>query len=131
MLLVRFALPHDFLRGEIDAAGWERIADEEVVALRGVVVGPLLHIRILGLREWQLDRLRHDLTFERRDRRFDRDGHLLRACPRRRALEALRTVLAAEFAEAILCRSAERHERMLGVEHRLHDAGVAALRRNR
>ena len=33
-----FGLPHDFLRGEIDAAGREGVADEEVVGLVGVVV---------------------------------------------------------------------------------------------
>ena len=44
-LLVRFALPHDFLRGEIDAAGREGVADEEVVGLRGVVVGAFLQVR--------------------------------------------------------------------------------------
>ena len=36
--------------------------------------------------------------------------------------------LRAELAEAVLGLAAERHERMLGVDHRLHDAGVAALR---
>ena len=35
----------------------------------------------------------------------------------------------AELAEAVLGLAAERHERMLGVDHRLHDAGVAALAR--
>ena len=34
---------------------------------------------------------------------------------------------AAELAEAVLGLAAERHERMLGVDHGLHDAGVAAL----
>ena len=33
----------------------------------------------------------------------------------------------AELAEAILGLAAERHEWMLGIDHRLHDAGVAAL----
>ena len=33
-----FGLAHDFLRGEVDAAGREGIADEEVVGLVGVVV---------------------------------------------------------------------------------------------
>ena len=36
--------------------------------------------------------------------------------------------LRAELAEAVLGLAAERHERMLGIDHRLHDAGVAALR---
>ncbi len=36
--------------------------------------------------------------------------------------------LGAELAEAVLGLAAERRHRMLGVEHRLHDAGVAALR---
>src|SRR5690349_17568148 len=39
-LLVGFALTHDFLRGEVDAARRKGIADEEVVALPGIVVGP-------------------------------------------------------------------------------------------
>ena len=38
--LVGFGLPHDFLRGEVDAAGREGVADEEVVRLVGVVVRP-------------------------------------------------------------------------------------------
>ena len=35
--------------------------------------------------------------------------------------------LRAELAEAVLGLAAERHDRVLGVDHRLDDAGVAAL----
>ena len=38
LVTVRFGLPHDLLRGEVDAAGREGVADEEVVGLVGVVV---------------------------------------------------------------------------------------------
>ena len=37
-LLVLLGLAHDFLRGEVDAAGREGVADEEVVGLVRVVV---------------------------------------------------------------------------------------------
>src|SRR5436190_24307660 len=60
-LFVGLALAHDLLRGEVDAAARERIADEEVVALRRVIVGTFLQVRVFGLRERQLDRLWHHL----------------------------------------------------------------------
>src|SRR5262245_59902442 len=59
---VRLGLSHDLLRGEVDAAGRERVDDEEVVVLRRVVVRSLLHGRILRLGQRQLDGLRHNLA---------------------------------------------------------------------
>src|SRR6476660_45571 len=65
-LLVFLGLPHDFLGGEVDAAGREGIADEEIVGLVRIVVLALLEVGILDDGERQLDRLRHDFAFERR-----------------------------------------------------------------
>src|SRR5579862_1185353 len=53
-LLVRLSLPHDFLGGEVDAAGREGVADEEVVRLVGVVVHAVLEVRVLHDGERQL-----------------------------------------------------------------------------
>src|SRR4029450_3770956 len=49
-------------------------------------------------------------------------------CAGPRTLEPLRAVLAAELAESVFGFAAKGHERMLRVDHRLHDAGIAALR---
>src|SRR5262249_44827867 len=62
MLLVGLRLPHDFLCGEVDAAGREGIADEEIVRLVGVVVLAVLEVGIFDDGERQLDRLRYDLA---------------------------------------------------------------------
>src|SRR5580658_3204625 len=54
-LLVLLGLSHDFLRGEIDLAGREGIADEEIIGLGGVVVLSVLEVRIFGGRQRQFD----------------------------------------------------------------------------
>src|SRR5688572_18393324 len=77
-LLVGFRLAHDFLRREIDAAGREGVADEEIVRLVGIIVLAFLEVRVLDDGERQLDGLRHDLTLERRDRGLYGDGDLRR-----------------------------------------------------
>src|SRR4029079_6024241 len=64
-LLVSFRLPHDFLRREIDAAGGEVVADEEVVRLIGVVVLAVLEAGVLRSRERQAYRLRNHLALKR------------------------------------------------------------------
>ena len=74
---------------EIDAAGREGVADEEVVGLVGVEVCAVLEVRIFDNGQRQLDRLRNDLAFKCRDRRLDGDGNLGRACAGGRALQAL------------------------------------------
>src|SRR4051794_12280803 len=74
--LVLFRLPHDLLRGEIDPAGREIVADEEVVGLVGIVVNAILELGVLDDGQRQLDRLRNDLALERVDGRLDRDGNL-------------------------------------------------------
>ena len=112
---------------KVDVAGREGIADEEIVGLGGVVVLAVLEVRILRRRQRQLDRLRHHLPFERGEGDFDRDRHLRRPRPARRAFQALIGVFGAEFAEAVLGLAAERRERLFGVHDGLHDAGVAAL----
>src|SRR6185503_9693522 len=127
-LHVRFALAHDLLCGEVDAARGERVADEEVVALRDVEVAAVLHVRGFRLRERQLDGLRHDVALERRNGGLDGDSDLRGPGARRCALQAFRTVLAAELAKAVLRFTTEGHEGMLGVDHRLHDTRVPALR---
>src|SRR3954453_15643351 len=63
-LLVGFRLPHDFLRGEVDAAGREGVADEEIVGLTREEVLALLEAGILDDGQRQLDRLRIRLPFE-------------------------------------------------------------------
>ena len=88
-LLVFLGLPHDFLRSEIDAAGRESIADEEVVGLIGIEILAFLEVGVLDNRRRQLDRLRDDLSLQRGDRRLDGDCDLRRACAGRRALQAL------------------------------------------
>src|SRR5215470_4350242 len=65
VISVRLGLSHDLLRGKVDAAGREGVADEEIVVLRRVVVRALLHGRKLGFGERQLDGLRHDLALQR------------------------------------------------------------------
>src|SRR5215210_3667564 len=113
-LLVGFRLPHDLLRGEVDAAGGEGIADEEIVGFVGIEIRPGLEVRVLGDREGQPQRLRHDLAFKRSDGRLDGDGDLRRTGTRRRAFQALARKLRAELAEAVLRLAAERDDRMLG-----------------
>src|SRR6476469_8341559 len=120
-LLVRFGLSHDFLRGEVDAAGRKGIADEEVVGKGSVIIGSVLQVRRLDPRKRKLHRLRHDLAFERRDRRLDRHRHLGGTGATRRALQSLAAVFAAKLAKAVFRFAAERYERMLGIDHRLHD----------
>ena len=88
-LLVLFALAHDLGRVEVDAAGRERVADEEIVGQLGVVILARLEVRVFGGRERQLDRLRDDLALERGDRRLDRDRDLRRPGAARGALQAL------------------------------------------
>ena len=75
-LLVFLRLSHDLLRGEIDVAGREGIADEEIVGLGGVIIFAILEVRIFRRRQRQLDRLRHDLALQRGDCGLDRDGDL-------------------------------------------------------
>ncbi len=65
LLLVGFRLPHDFLGREIDAAGREGIADEEIVGLIGEEILTCLEVRVLDDRQRQLDRLRDDIAFKR------------------------------------------------------------------
>ena len=72
-------------------------------------------------------RLRHHLAVERGERHLDRHGDLRRAGAGGGALQAVGGVLGAELAEAVLGLAAEGHPGVLGVDHRLHDAGVAAL----
>src|SRR6476661_7431122 len=67
-LLVGLGLPHDFLRREIDAAGRERVADEEIVGLLRVEILTVLEIGILGNGQGKLDRLRDDLALQGVDR---------------------------------------------------------------
>src|SRR4051812_43528127 len=78
-LLVSLVLAHDFLRGEVDAAGGEGVADKEVVGLVGVVVLAVLEVRIGDDRQRQPHRLRNDLAHERVESGLDRHGHLSRA----------------------------------------------------
>ena len=54
---------------------------------------PSLKFGILDDRQRQLDRLRHDLAFERGDRRLDGDGDLRRAGAGRRAFQAVAGML--------------------------------------
>ena len=77
-LLVSLGLTHDFLRGEIDAAGREGIADEEIVGLVREEILTGLEVRILDDSQRQLDRLRDDIAFECGDRRLDGNRHLRR-----------------------------------------------------
>src|SRR5271165_3838499 len=107
-LLVLLRLTHDFLRGEVDVAGREGIADKEVVGLGRVVVFAVLEVGILGGRERQLDRLRYDLPLERGDRDLDRDCDLGRTGAAGRAHQALARQFGAEFAETVLGLAAER-----------------------
>src|SRR5215471_16466680 len=79
ILLVGFGLAHDFLRREIDAAGREGVADEEVVGLGGVVVLAVLEVWIFDDRERQFHRLRDDVALEGVERSLDGDRHLRRA----------------------------------------------------
>src|SRR5271154_4924279 len=127
-LLVFLRLSHDFLSGEIDVAGRESIADEKIVGLGGVVILSVLEVGVFGSSERQFDRLRDDLPLERGDRGLDRNRDLAWPGAARGAQQSLARKLAAELAEAVLSFAAERRHRVLRVEHRLHDAGVAALR---
>src|SRR5262244_1595672 len=65
ILLVGFRLAHDFLGSEVDAAGGERVADEEIVGLGRIVVLAVLEVRIFDDGERQLARLRHDVALQR------------------------------------------------------------------
>src|SRR6516165_8565055 len=76
ILLIGFGLAHDLLRREVDAAGREGVADEEVVRLTRVIVLAVLEVWILNNGERQLDRLGHDMALEGIDRGLHGDGHL-------------------------------------------------------
>src|SRR6201996_9380354 len=102
LLLVLLRLPHDLSCAEIDVAGREGIADEEIVAELGIIILAVLEVGIFRRRERELDRLRHDLAFESGDRGVDRDRDLSRTAAAGRALEPLICELRAELAEAIL-----------------------------
>src|SRR5439155_6482983 len=86
--------------------------------------------RIFGLGKRQPYRLRHDLALERGDRSLDRHGDLRRAGPGGRALKAFVAELAAKLAKTVFSLAPEGNEPVLVVDHRLHDASVAALRGN-
>src|SRR5690242_6429647 len=88
-LLVLLGLAHDLLSGEVDAAGREGVADEEVVGLIGVVVLAVLEVGVLDLGQRQLDRLRDYLAFQRRDSGLDGDRDLGWAGTCGRTLQAL------------------------------------------
>src|SRR5262245_23121414 len=120
VISVRLGLSHDLLRGEVDAAGRERVADEEIVVLRRVVVRSLLHGWILGFGERQFDSLRYNLALQRGDSGLDRHRDLRRPGTSGRALQALVAVLPAELPEAVLGLTSEGDKRMLRVDHGLH-----------
>src|SRR5690606_35775974 len=88
-LLVLLSLPHDFLRAEIDAAGWEGIADEEIVGVVREIILAFLEVRIGLDCQRQLDFLRHHLALPGRDGSVDRNRNLGRTCAGRGAFQAL------------------------------------------
>src|SRR6185503_21046138 len=110
VLLVLFRLSHDFLRGEIDPAGGEGIADEEVIRLVRKEVLAFLEVWILDDGERQLDRLRHDPAFKCGDGRLDRHRHLGRTRAGGRAFQAFAREFGAELAEAVLGFAPEGYE---------------------
>src|SRR5690606_41303590 len=76
------------LGGEVDAAGREGVADEEIVAFAAVEVLAVLEVRVLGGGERQLHRLRDHLAFQRGDGGLDGDRDLGRAGAARGAFQA-------------------------------------------
>src|SRR5690349_9230455 len=126
-LLVLLRLAHDFLGGEVDAAGREGVADEEVVAFLRVEVLTVLEVRVFGGGKRQLHRLRNDLALERGDGGLDRNRNLGRTGAAGSAFQAFAGMRRAEFAEAVLGLAADGHEGMLRVHEGAHGTGRAAL----
>src|ERR1700677_2379774 len=127
LLLVLLRLPNYFSCAEVDVAGREGVADEEIVAELRVIVHIVLEVGIFGQRQRKLYCLRHDLALKRRDRGQDRNCDLRRSAAARSAFQAITRKLGAKLAKAVLSLAAERSHRLFGVEHRLHHARVAAL----
>ena len=112
---------------EVDAAGREGVADEEVVGLIRIEVLAVLEAGVLDDRQRQPDRLRNHLTFQRSDRGLDRDGDLGWTGTGRRAHQPVLGMLAAEPAKTILGLTADRDEPMTGIHQRSDRTGRAAL----
>src|SRR5215217_1019794 len=126
--LVFLRLAHDFLGGEIYAAGRECVADEEIVGLIRIEVRSLLEIGVFDDGERQFDRLWNDLSFQGGDGRLDGNCDLCGSRAGGRAFQAFSGMFRAEFAEAVFRLATERYEGVAGVDHSLDNAGVAALR---